>query len=152
MKFSLAILAAGASAIQISGIEDCDDNNENLSDFTYEECSGLYWQAQYNPVTEAWDYDGFWYTDPDTVDDQCDDFWVTLEEYATWSECWDLSDENCDNEWFTTPDGTWREACEDEVPEDACGWVYWDEDESKNYWWTCEDYEMWQKRNGLADM
>ena len=81
MKFTLAILAATASAVAVESNDqfgwDC------YGDWIWEECSGYYYQSDYCTDDCGWWYS--WGFD----DDWSDDFWVSCDEfYNEWWWCY----------------------------------------------------------------
>ena len=70
MKLGLALLAIGAAATRIS---DGVDWFCSYDDWSWEECSGLYWQHDCEEHTYEC---GWWYSNA-ADDDWSDDWWVT---------------------------------------------------------------------------
>ena len=90
MKFQLTlatIATLGSACLTQSNahqedidIEDIDE--DCLGEWVWEECSHLWWR-----FNECTDEEGWWYTPDDSIDCECDDWWVTEEEWYEWEKC-----------------------------------------------------------------
>ena len=115
MKFTLAILAATASAVAVESNDqfgwDC------YGDWIWEDCSGYYYQSDY-----CTDDCGWWYS-AGFDDDWSDDFWVSCEEFDSWEECQVIDIGEC-----TYSDWIWEECSQMHYQVDYCrddiGWWY----------------------------
>ena len=145
MKFQLALATVatlGSATLTQTKARQDDFDPDCYSDWTWEECSQLYYQ--YDLCTEE---EGWWYSYADTTDIWDDDWWVSAEEFEGWEECNGVADDDeCYGEW------TWEECSQLYYQEDFCkeelGWWYshedtvgdWDDD----WWVTAEEFADWE--------
>ena len=130
-------------------IEDIDE--DCLGEWEWEECSQLWWRA--NECTDDW---GYWYTPDDTIDCECDDWWVSGEEWEEWEKC-DVA--AYDDDWSVDCLGDWEwEECSGLYRQsddcfDDLGWWYTEKeneeelsyDWSGDYWVSAADWIDWEE-------